>query len=88
MKNPAARVDDYVHRRRSGLPLDPQLRYYHRRGFRRIVAVHQGYFPHADSLDHGVLLRGTIPGSQLGPLWRLIPLERLDAVRTWLFKLL
>jgi predicted metal-dependent hydrolase len=87
-RHPEGRAEDYVHRRRAGLPLDPQLRYYHRRGFRRVVAVHAGYFPHADSLDHGVLLRGTIPGSMLAPLWRLVPLERLDAARAWLFKLL
>ena len=68
-RQPGGAVHDYVHAQRQGLPLDPQLRYYHRRGFTRILAVKPGYFPHARSLDHGVLLRGTVPLSGLGPLW-------------------
>jgi len=72
--NPRGRAQDYVTARRSGLPLDPQLRYYHGRGFDRIVAVKSDYFPHERSLDHGVLLRGTIPLSCLAPIWRASPL--------------
>jgi hypothetical protein len=69
-----------VQARRQGLPLDPQLRYYHRRGFTRIVAVKPGYFPHARSLDHGVLLRGSVPLASLGPLWRSLPLTATERI--------
>lgn len=74
------RVADYVHMRRGGLPLDPQLRYYHARGFRQIVCVQPGYFPHAPSLDHGVILRGTVPLSLLYPMWRALPLAHVQRV--------
>ncbi|HEX7639251.1 MAG TPA: hypothetical protein VF457_12720 [Burkholderiaceae bacterium] len=72
-RHPAGRPEDYVFDRAGGLPRDPQLRYYHRRGFRDIVALKPGYFPHAGSLDHGVLLRATVPLSSLAPLWRALP---------------
>ena len=71
-------VERYVRERRGSLPRDPQLRYYHRRGFREIVAVRAGYFPHADSLDYGVVLRGRIPLARLWPLWRWVPLRFLQ----------
>ena len=77
-RHPMRRVEDYVMARRQGLPLDPQLRYYHRRGFTRIVAVKPGYFPHERSQDHGVLLRGTVPLSALAPLWRSLPLPTIQ----------
>lgn len=77
-RHPDGRVEDYVMARRRRLPLDPQLRYYHRRGFNHIVAIKPGYFPHARSLDHGVLLRGTIPLSVLKPLWRSARLESIQ----------
>jgi len=73
-RQPAGRVEDYVALKRGGLPLDPQLRYYHSRGFKEIVCVKPGYFPHERSLDHGVILRGTIPLSALVPVWRALPL--------------
>lgn len=57
-QNPGASVQTYVARRRSdGLPCDPQLRYYHRRGFKDIVCVKRDYFPHERSQDHGVIVR-------------------------------
>jgi hypothetical protein len=77
-RHPAGQVEDYVMARRRGRPLDPQLRYYHRRGFTRIMAIKPGYFPHERSLDHGVLLRGTIPLSALAPLWRSLPLASIQ----------
>ena len=40
-----------------------------------VVGVIPGYFPHERSLDYGVLLRGTIPLSTLGPIWRRLPLR-------------
>lgn len=72
--HPGARAQDYVRARRAGLPLDPQLRYYSSRGFSKIVSVKPNYFPHERSLDYGVLLRGTVPLSSLGPLWASLPL--------------
>jgi hypothetical protein len=86
-RNPGQPAEAYVHARHNGLPLDPQLRYYFRKGFRRIVAVRPGYFPHAGSLDHGVILGGRIPLSSLSALWRRLPLTWLQAMRTWLFVL-
>ncbi|MBW8831634.1 MAG: hypothetical protein JF606_19880 [Burkholderiales bacterium] len=71
-------VEGYVNERRGDLPRDPQLRYYHRRGFREVVAVRPGYFPHEQSMDYGVVLRGRIPLSRLWPLWRCVPLAWLQ----------
>ena len=71
-------VEHYARAQRRGLPQDPQLRYYHRRGFREIVAVRPGYFPHEASLDYGVVLRGRIPLARLYPLWRRLPLPLLQ----------
>lgn len=68
----------YAAMKRGGLPLDPQLRYYHGKGFREIVAVREGYFPHEDSLDHAALLRGRVPLSGLWPVWRCVPLPVLQ----------
>ena len=68
-----AGVVDYVSARCSrGLPVDPQLRYYFARGFRRVVCIKQDYFPHAPSQDIGVILRGTVPLSSLAPVWRAL----------------
>lgn len=87
--HPAGQAQTYVHQTRSGgQPLDPQLRYYHRKGFRHVVAVLPSYFPHERSLDHGVLLRGNVPGSGLAPLWRHLPLSTLERMKHFLFKLL
>lgn len=74
--------EDYARAKRHGLPLDPQLRYYHRRGFKCFVALKPGYFPHEGSLDHGVLLKGTVPLSRGNALWQRLPLgttQRLTA---------
>ncbi|MDA8445689.1 hypothetical protein [Paracidovorax valerianellae] len=73
----------YVHARRSGLPVDAQLRYYHRKGFREIVGVRPDYFPHSDSLDHGVLLRGAVPLAGAWPLWRRVPFALLRRAAHW-----
>ena len=73
-KDPGLPVWRYVQARSGrGLPIDPQLRYYFGKGFSEIVSIHPGYFPHADSLDHGVILRGAIPFATTGPLVRLAP---------------
>lgn len=76
--NPQRPVEDYVFATRNGLPLDPQLRYYFSKGFRRMVRVCPDYFPHADSLNYGVMLGGRIPLSALSPLWRRLPLRWLQ----------
>jgi hypothetical protein len=71
-------AEHYARARRGGLPADPQLRYYHRKGFKEIVAVRPGYFPHDASLDHGAVLRGRVPLARLSPLWRHLPLPVLQ----------
>ena len=81
-------VNDYVNHKRAGLPADSQLRYYHSRGFKEIVCVKPGYFPHTNSLDHGVILRGTIPLSTLAPVWRAIPLHSTQRITRQLVGLL
>lgn len=87
-RHPSQDVADYVHAKRGGLPLDPQLRYYHGRGFTRIVAVKPGYFPHDRSLNYGVLLRGTIPLSSMSSLWRRMPLSATQSLTGRLMALL
>lgn len=72
-RNPQLTATEYATQTRLGLPRDPQLRYYHQKGFREIVAVKPAYFPHQKSLDHAVILRGTVPLSFLSPLWRRLP---------------
>ncbi len=72
-RDPQLTAARYAAQTRFGLPRDPQLRYYRHKGFREIVAVKPTYFPHDKSLDHGALLRGTVPLSRLAPLWRLLP---------------
>lgn len=71
-------AEHYARARRRGLPADPQLRYYHRKGFKEIVAVRPGYFPHDASLDHGAVLCGRVPLSRFSPLWRRLPLPVLQ----------
>jgi hypothetical protein len=78
--NPLASIDEYVHARRGGAPLDPQLRYYRSRGFTKIVCAKANYFPHERSLDYGVILRGAVPLSMLAPLWTTLPLPLIRRV--------
>ncbi len=72
-RNPLLEAGDYVRQRRHGLPVDPQLRYYHGKGFREIVAVRRDYFPHEESLDYGAVLRHVLPYSELDWLLRQMP---------------
>ncbi|MEE1760834.1 MULTISPECIES: hypothetical protein [unclassified Streptomyces] len=85
--NPEVPAEVYMRERRHGLPRDPQLRYYHRKGFKDIISCKPGYFPHAPSLDHGAVLRGRVPLSTAAPLWRLVPLPWLGLLRRLLFRL-
>lgn len=80
LANPGLDVERYVHSRRGGLPRDAQLRYYHRKGFKQIVAVVPDYFPHEASMNYGVLLRGKVPLSTSLPVWELMPKRMLQAV--------
>lgn len=88
--NPGLRVWEYVHSKRKlhgKEPMDPQLRYYFQKGFTQIVSIHENYFPHAESLDHGVILRGVIPLSRPRPLWKVMPfflIESLSTVAFWM----
>src|SRR3990167_4901370 len=86
-RHPQGNAQTYVRQQRRGLPLDPQLRYYHGKGFRHIEAVLPDYFPHAGSLDHGVLLRGQVPGARWVPLWRALSLRRIKSMQRWLSRL-
>ncbi len=83
-EDPDLDVEVYARSLRGNLPRDPQLRYYHQMGFPEIIAVVPDYFPHAQSLDYGVLLRGTVPLSQFCPLWRLLPIGVLERVLGWI----
>lgn len=87
-KNPALTVWQYVHAKRkhhADEPLDPQLRYYFKKGFRHIVSIQENYFPHADSADYGVILRAMIPLSRSRPLWQVTPFFILDSLSTMKF---
>lgn len=82
-RNAGLPVWQYVHakrRRSSDEPADPQLAYYYRKGFRQIVSIHKDYFPHAASLDYGVILRGQIPLARPAKLWRATPLPLLKGL--------
>jgi hypothetical protein len=70
---PQASVDAYARATRAGLPLDPQLRYYHGRGFCELVAVVDNYFPHEASRNYGAILRAKVPHTWLRPILRFVP---------------
>jgi hypothetical protein len=78
-------VEQYVRQRRHGLPADPQLRYYHGKGFRDVVAVRPDYFPHEESLDHGVVLRHSLPLREVHWLLRQMPPRVLHRVAGGLY---
>jgi len=84
-RDPMQEIEDYVRRRRHGLPVDPQLRYYHGKGFREIVAVRRDYFPHDESLDCGAVLRHVLPFSELDWLLRQMPPRVLRHIATSLY---
>lgn len=76
-RQPGASVEDYARATRAGLPLDPQLRYYHAKGFREIVALRENYFPHEASHDWGAILRAKVPFMWLRPVAMLMPIAAL-----------
>ena len=84
-KNPDSPVAQYVRSEHKGLPLDPQLRYYFKKGFRKIVAIRDNYFPHEPSLDFGVLIIGKVPLSSLSFVWKRVPLPWLQRMKKLFF---
>lgn len=83
-KNPDLSVWQYVHAKRkyhTDQPLDPQLQYYFKKGFRHIVSIQENYFPHAESMNYGVILRRVISSSRTGPLWRATPLRIIESFK-------
>lgn len=84
-KNRDITVAQYVRSERQGLPLDPQLRYYFKKGFRKIVAIKDNYFPHEPSLDVGVLILGKVPLSGLSFIWKRVPLPWLQRMKKLFF---
>jgi hypothetical protein len=83
-QDPSLDVKTYIYARRGGLPLDPQLRYYSKKGFTDIVAVLPDYFPHEASLDYGVLIRGDVPLSRHCLVWKRLPLGAIQAMLGWI----
>jgi hypothetical protein len=79
-RDPQANVETYARATRNGLPLDPQLRYYHGRGFRELVAVVANYFPHEASRNYGAILRAKVPHTWLRPMLRWVPQRVLRGV--------
>lgn len=87
-KNPALSVWQYVHSKKafhSQEPLNAQLRYYFKKGFKHIVSIQQDYFPHAESLDYGVILRCPVPMSRPRILWQFTPFALLQPVAGMLY---
>ncbi len=76
-RNPGASPLAYARSTRGGLPLDPQLRYYHGKGFNELVAVVPDYFPHEASCDYGAVIKTRVPHSWLHPLMRHVPTSLL-----------
>jgi hypothetical protein len=72
-RDPQASVEAYARATRAGLPLDPQLRYYHGRGFRELIAVVDNYFPHEASRNYGAILRAKVPHTWLRPMLCWVP---------------
>lgn len=82
-------VKEYVYRKNiqnSWLPFDPQLYYYHKRGFRHIVSVQKDYFPHAASFDYGVIIEARVPLRQFSLIWKLFPQAWLQSFCLWVLE--
>lgn len=76
-RHPDASPEAYARATKSGLPIDPQLRYYHGKGWREIVAVRAEYFPHEASGNYGAILKSRIPFRHLALLFRFVPVPAL-----------
>ncbi len=77
---PGRSILDYVRETRRGLPVDPQLRYYKARGFKKIVCLKRDYFRHERSQDHGAIVRGTVPLSALSVVWQGLRPEQVRRI--------
>jgi hypothetical protein len=89
--HPDVGVREYVHAKSSqgsDRPLDPQLRYYHGKGFKEIHSIHKDYFPHEASQDYGVILRRDVPLAGAAPLWSRMPLGALKLLEACIYPLL
>ncbi|MFD2883572.1 hypothetical protein ACFS4T_15665 [Pseudomonas lini] len=56
-----------------------------KKGFRKIVAINDNYFPHEPSLDVGVLIVGKVPLSGLSFIWKRVPLPWLQRMKKLFF---
>lgn len=79
-RHPDADVLAYARATRNGLPVDPQLRYYHGRGFCELVTVVDNYFPHEASRNYGAILRARVPFRWLRLAFCLMPEPALRAL--------
>ena len=82
-KSPQLTVWEYVHQKKKSCgrePVDPQLGYYFKKGFRHVVSIQANYFPHDQSMDYGVILHGVIPLSGPRQLWRRMPFTVLESM--------
>ena len=79
-RHPGACVEAYARATRSGVPVDPQLRYYHGKGWKEIVAIRHNYFPHEASCDYGAILKARVPFRRLALLFRFVPVPVLRMV--------
>lgn len=88
-KNPRGDVvNDYGRAMKNGLPMDPQLRYYHKKAFNQIIAIKPEYFPHRESLNYGAVLRMTLPLTRLHFIWKWLPASMVQEIFRRLSKLL
>lgn len=85
--NPRGSANEYVWQTLGTLPRDPQLRYYYKKGFRKIEGWRADYFPHELSLDHAAVISANIPLSSLWFFWRFVPLVLLQQMRRVLFSI-
>lgn len=90
-KNPNLTAWEYVHKKKKSCsrePCDPQLAYYFKKGFKRIVSIQADYFPHGPSMDYGVILHGVIPLSRPKRLWQRMPLTVIESMSYVFFELI
>ena len=88
-KTPEITAWEYVHRKKKNghrEPFDPQLAYYYKKGFRRIVSIQADYFPHDQSLNYGVILHGVIPFSAPKKLWQRLPFTVIESMSCLVFR--
>lgn len=75
---------DYIFKTKNNIPIDPQLKYYHMRGFNKIVSFKKDYFPHYKAMDCGAVLECTLPFSYVYPFARAVPLKKFHRIDEYL----